>query len=118
MESILYSNDPIFKGKPLFLKCFKKGSRSAHSISTWPEKCYTKPLDMPKFQKQTFNQAIKRNQNLPNREITSNNMTGKPLPFSYCSRSKSREHRNNSRHRNPSKFSQSNSKPYYGNSKL
>ena len=51
-----------------------------------------------KCQKQTFNQAMKGNQNLLNRQVTSNNMTGKPLPISHCSRSKSREHCNNSRH--------------------
>ena len=58
---------------------------------------------------------MKGNRNLPNRQITSNNMTGKPLQFSYRSRSSSREHRNHSRHRSP-KFLQINSKPYYGNS--
>ena len=41
-------------------------------------------------------------------------MTGKPLPFSHRFRSNSREHRNNSRHRNPNKFSQSHSKPIMG----
>ena len=90
-----YSNDPNFQGKQLFPKFCKKYSRSGHSISTCPEKKYTKPLDKPNFQKQTFNQAMKGNQNLPNRQVTSNNMTGKPLPFSHRSRSNSREHRNN-----------------------
>ena len=56
---------------------------------------------------------MKGNQNLPNRQVTSINMTGKPLPFLHRSR---REHRNHSRHRSPNKFSQNNSKPYYGNS--
>ena len=42
-------------------------------------------------------------------------MTGKPVPFSYRSRNKSRDRRHNSRHRSPNKFSQLNSKPYYGN---
>ena len=111
-----YSNDPNFKGKPLFLKFSKKCSRLGHSISTCPEKRYTKPLDKPHFQKQIFNQAMKGTQNLPNRQVTSNNMTGKPLPFSHRSRSNSREQRNHSRHRSQNKFSQNNSKPYYGNS--
>ena len=75
-----------------------------------------KPLDKPNFHKQTFHQAMKGNQNIPNRQVTSNNMTGKPLPFSHRSCSNSREHRNHSRHRSPNKFSQNNSKPYYGNS--
>ena len=59
---------------------------------------------------------MKGNQNLPNKQVTSNNMTGKPLPFSHRSRSNSRDQRNHSRHRSPNKFSQNNSKPYYGNS--
>ena len=59
---------------------------------------------------------MKGNQNLPNRQVTSNDMTGKPLPFSHRSRSNSREHRNHSRHRSPKIFSQKYSKPYYGNS--
>ena len=42
---------------------------------------------------------MKRNQNLPNRHITLNNMTGKPLPFSHRSRSNTREQRNHSKHR-------------------
>ena len=33
-----YSNDPSFRGKPLFLNYCKKCSRSGHSISTRPEK--------------------------------------------------------------------------------
>ena len=111
-----YSNDPNFKGKPHFLKFCKKCSRSGHSISTCPEKSYTKPLDKPNFQKQNFNQATKGNHNLPNRQVTSNNVTSKPLPFSHRSRSNSREQRNHSRHGSPNKFSQNNSKPNYGNS--
>ena len=110
-----YSNDPNFKGKPFFLKFCQKCSRSGHSISTCPDKRYTKPVDKPNFQKQIFNQAMKGNQNFPNRQVTSNNMTGKPLPFPYRSRSNSRD-RNNSRHRSPHKHPQNNSKPYYGNS--
>ena len=58
---------------------------------------------------------MKGNQNLPNRQVTSNNMTGRPLPFPYRSRSNSRD-RNNSRQRSPHKYTQNNSKPYYGNS--
>ena len=100
-----YSNDPIFKGKPLFLKFCIKCSRSGHSNPTCPEKRYIKPLDKPNFHKQTFHQAMKGNQNIPNRQVTSNNMTGKPLSFSNRSRSNSREHRNHSRHRSPNKFS-------------
>ena len=54
------------------------------------------------------------NQHLPNKQDRSNNMTVKSLPFSYRSRSNSRDHRDNSRHRSPNKFPHSNSKLYYG----
>ena len=62
-----YSNDPNFKGKPLFLKFCKKNSRSRHSISSCPDKRYTNSLEKPSFQNQTLNQAMKGNQNLPNK---------------------------------------------------
>ena len=110
-----YSNNPKFKGKQLFLKFCKKCSRSGHSISTCSEKRNTKSLDKPNFQKQTSIQAMKGNKK-PSQRVKSNNMTVKPLSFSHCSRSNSREHQNNSRHRNPSKFLRNISKPYYGNS--
>ena len=108
------SNDPNFKGQPLFLKLCKKCSRLGHSISPCPNKRYTKPLKKPNCQKQTFNQAMKGNQKLPNKQVTSNNMTAKPLALSYCSRNNNRDNRDTSRHRNPNKLSHSNSKPYYG----
>ena len=110
-----YSTGPNFKGKPLFLNFCKKCSCSGHSNSTCLER-YIKPLEKPYFQKQTLNQPMKGNQNLLNRQVTSNNMTGKPIPFSHRSRSNSRDYRNHSRHRNPKKFSENNSKPYYANS--
>ena len=50
-----FSNDPNLKEKPLFLKLCEKGSRSGHSISTCPEKRYTKSLEKPNFQKKIFN---------------------------------------------------------------
>ena len=56
-----YSNDPNFKGKPLFQKFCKKCSRSEHSISACPEKRSIIPFDKPNSQKQTFNQAMKGN---------------------------------------------------------
>ena len=69
-----YSNDPNFKGKTLFLKFYSRCSRSENSISTSPDKRYTKSLEKPNYQKQTFNQAMKSNKNLPNKQVTSNNM--------------------------------------------
>ena len=88
-----------FKGKPLFLKLCKKCLRSGHSISTCPDERYSKLTDKPNLEKQNFNQAMKGNQNLPNSQVTSNKMTGRPLPSSHRSRSNSREYRTNSRHR-------------------
>ena len=58
---------------------------------------------------------MKVNHNLPNKQVTSNNTTGKPLPFSDRSGSNGRIHRNNSRHTSPYKISQFNSKHYYSN---
>ena len=43
-----HSGDPNFTGKPLFLKFCNKCSRSGHSISTCPDRKYTKsaePID-------------------------------------------------------------------------
>ena len=40
---------------------------------------------------------MKGNQNLPNKQVTSNNIIVNSLPFSLRSRSNSREHRNHSR---------------------
>ena len=45
-------------------------------------------------------------------------MSGKPSPFAYRSRIISRDPRDNSRHRSPNKSSNSNLKPFYGNSKF
>ena len=94
-----YSNDTNFKSKPLFLKFCRKCSRSGHSISLVLTK--HKQNHLKNVQKQIFNQAMKGNRNLPNKQVKSNNMTGKPLSFSYRSRSKSRDRLDNSRHRSP-----------------
>ena len=59
---------------------------------------------------------MKGYQNLSIKQVTSNNITGKPLSFSYRSRSNSRDQRDNSRLRSPNKYSPSNTKHYYGNS--
>ena len=79
-----YSNDPYSKGKPLCLTFSKKCSRSGHSISTCVDKRYSKLLEKPKFQKQTFNQAMEGNQNLSNKQVPSNYMIVKQLPFTIA----------------------------------
>ena len=94
-----YSNDPNSKGNHSSKNCVKNCSRSEHSIAICPDKIYSKPLYKPNFQKQTFNEAMKGNQNLPNKQVTSNNVTIKPLPFSYRPRSNIRDRLDNSRHR-------------------
>ena len=76
---------------------------------------YTKPIEEPYFQKQNFNKGMKRNQNLPKKQVRSNNMTSKLPPFLYCSRCNSRDNQETSRHRSPNKSSIANSRPYYGN---
>ena len=110
-----YSNDPNFKRKPLSFEFCKKCSRSGHSISTWPDKKYTKQLRNPNFQKQIFNQAMKANQNLPDKQANSNSLTGKPLPFPSRSRRNSRDNLDSSRHRIWNKLSHPNPKLYYCN---
>ena len=65
-----YSNDPNFKGKLLFLNFCRKCSQSEHSFSTCPEKRYVKLLEKSSFRKRTFNQAMKGNPNLPNKQVT------------------------------------------------
>ena len=65
-----------------------KNSRSGHSICSYPEKRYIKPLEKHNFQKQTFNQAMKGNQNLPNKQVTSNNMTVKLYHFPIAQKAK------------------------------
>ena len=44
-----YSNDPKFKGKIRFLRSLKKCSRTGQSISTCPDKQYTKTLEKRNF---------------------------------------------------------------------
>ena len=75
-----------------------------------------KTLEKSNFQQQTFNRAIKGNQNLPIKQITSNSMTGKQIPFSYHSRSNSEGNRDTSRNRTRKRISEPNIKPYCGNS--
>ena len=87
----------------------KKCSRSVHSISICPDKQYTKPIEKLNFQKQTFDQAIKGNQNLSNKQVASNKKTGKLLALPYRSRFNSCENRDTSRHRSSTKQSYTNS---------
>ena len=42
-----------------------------------------KPLEKPNSQKQSFNQAMKEDRYLQNKQVTSNDMTDKPLPNRY-----------------------------------
>ena len=70
------------------------------------------------FRKQTFNHAMRRNQNLVNEQVTSKIVDGKPLPFNYRSRSNSRDNRDTSRQSRLNKNANSISKPYFGNNKI
>ena len=56
-------------------------------------------------------QAMRGNKNLPNKQLTSNNLTGKPQSFPYRSRSNSRYFRETSRYRSPNTSSLTNSEP-------
>ena len=67
-----YSNDPNFKEKPHFLKFCKKILPSGHRNSSCPDKRQPTPLENPNFHKKIFNQAMKGNQNLPNKPPSRN----------------------------------------------
>ena len=78
----IYDQKPNFKGKPSFKKWCNYCRRYGHSIA----ECRQKQQDnrnKPQKHKEpnkSFCQYMKKNQNLPNKKIYSNNSSGKPLP--------------------------------------
>ena len=88
----IYEKSPNFKGKPSFKKWCNYCRRYGHSIA----ECRQKQQDnqnKPQKHKEpnkSFYQYMKKDQNLPNKKIHSNNSSGKPLPGnSNFSRNKS-----------------------------
>ena len=78
----IYEKHPMFKGKPSFKKWCNYCRRYGHSIS----ECRQKQQDNQnkpqkhKEQNKSFYQYMKKDQNLPNKNLYSNNSSGKPLP--------------------------------------
>ena len=78
----IYEKNPIFKGKPSFRKWCNYCRRHGNSIA----ECRQKQQDnqnKPQKHKDTnksFYQYIKKDQNLPNKNIHRNNSSCKPLP--------------------------------------
>ena len=74
----------------------------------------TMEQDIAKFLKINFNQAMKGNQKLPNKKVTSSIITGNQRPFPYRSQSNISKTRDFSRHRISNRHAFSISKQYYG----
>ena len=78
----IYEKNPNFKGKPFFKKWCNYCRRYGHSIA----ECRQKQQDnqnKPQKHKEpskSFYQYMKKDQNLPNKNIYSNDRSGKPLP--------------------------------------
>ena len=78
----IYERNPNFKGKPSFKKWCNYCQRFGHSKA----ECRQKQKDnqnKPQKQKEpnkSFNQYMKKDQNLPNKNIYNNNSSGKPIP--------------------------------------
>ena len=73
----IYEKNPIFKGKPSFKKRCKYCRRYGHSNA----ECRQKQQDNEnKLQKYRPHQYMKKDRNSPNKNIHSNNSSGKPLP--------------------------------------
>ena len=78
----IYERNPNFKGKPSFKKWCNYCRRYGHSISECRQKqqdSQNKP-QKHKERNKSFYQYMKKDQNLPNKNIYSNNSSGKPLP--------------------------------------
>ena len=78
----IYENNPNFKGKPSFKKWCNYCQRYGHSIAESRQKQQdnqNKPQKRKEPSK-SFYQYMKNDQNLSNKNIYSNNSSGKPLP--------------------------------------
>ena len=121
----IYEKNPNYKDKPSFKKWCNYCRRYGHSIA----ECRQKQQDnqnKPQKQKepnQSFYQYMKKDQNLPNKNIISNNSSGKPLPsnsnysrnqspYNSSYRGKSPEQRN-SRNFSQVRYNRSNSRNKY-----
>ena len=117
----IYERHPNFKGKPSFKKWCNYCRRNGHSIAEYRQKQQDNQNKPQKHKEpnKAFYQYIKKDQNLPNKNIYSNNSSGKPLPSnsnylrnqsSYNSSYRGRSpERGNSRNFSQNRYSRSNS---------
>ena len=78
----IYEKNPNFKGKPSFKKWCNYCQRYGHSIAEYRQKQQDNQ-NKPQTRKEpskSFYQYMKKDQNLSNKNIYSNNSSGKPLP--------------------------------------
>ena len=79
---IIYKKNPNFKGKPSFKKWCNYCRRYGHSIAACRQKQQDNQNKPQKHKEpnKSFYQYMKKDQNLLNKKIHSNNSSGKPLP--------------------------------------
>ena len=77
----IYEKHPNFKGKPSFKKWCNYCRRYGHSISECRQKQQDNQNKPQKYKEpnKSFYQYMKKDQNLPNKAVYSNNSSGKPL---------------------------------------
>ena len=77
----IYEKNPNFKGKPSFKKWCNYCRRYGHSISECRQKQQDSQNKPQKYKEpnKSFYQYMKKDQNLPNKTVHSNNSSGKPL---------------------------------------
>ena len=94
---------PNFKGKPSFQKWCNCCRRYGHSIAECRQNQQDNQNKPQKYREPNkhFYQYMKKDQNLPNKNIHSNNSSGKPLPDNYNTSRQQSPHRNNYRGRSP-----------------
>ena len=80
----LYEKNPNFKGKPSFKKWFNYCRRYGHSIAECRQKQQDNQNKPQKYKEPntSFYPYMKKDQNLPNKNIRSNKSSRKPLPNS------------------------------------
>ena len=78
----IYEKNPNFKGKPSFKKWCNYCQKYGHSIAECRQKKQDNQNKPQKYKEpnKSFYQYMKKYQNLPNKNIHSNNSSGKPLP--------------------------------------
>ena len=76
----LYEKDLSFKSKPSFKKWCNYCRRSGHSIAECRQQQQDKKTQKYREPNKSFHQYMKKDQNSPNKNIHSNNGSGKSLP--------------------------------------